>query len=52
LQKYFASRPAQIRCISDPSCPTERGVSRSSRTRGGMRWTRERQARNGNRRAR
>jgi hypothetical protein len=38
-QKYFPSRPTQITSISPPSHPTLRGVSRSSRTRGGMRWT-------------
>jgi hypothetical protein len=32
----------------DSACPTpQRGVSRSSRTRGGMRWTRQRFARDG-----
>jgi len=39
-QKYFASRLTQIRCISFPVSSHSRGVSRSSRTRGGMRWTR------------
>ena len=38
-QKYFASRLTQIRCISFPVSSHSRGVSRSSRTRGGMRWT-------------
>ena len=45
LQKYFCSRLTQISCISKLSRLDKRGVSRSSRTRGGMRWTRERQAR-------
>src|SRR5258707_6978377 len=39
-QKYFASRLTQIRCISFPVSSHSRGGSRSSRTRGGMRWTR------------
>ncbi len=30
--------------VVTPSRPNERGVSRSSRTRGGMRWTRQRRA--------
>ena len=34
LQKYFASRLTQIRCISKPSRLPWRGVSRSSRTLG------------------
>ena len=51
-QKYFHSRFTQITSISPPSRPTERGDRASSRTRDGMRWTRERKARNGNRRAR
>jgi hypothetical protein len=38
-QKYFHSLFAQITCISLASRPTQRGGSRSSRTRGGMRWT-------------
>jgi len=42
-QKYFASRWPQIRFITAMSSP-HRGVSWSSRTRGGMRWTRQRQA--------
>ena len=50
--KIFSFRPdpnqMHIRVV-----PSHRGADRaSSRTRGGMRWTRERQARNGNRRAR
>ena len=40
LEKYFAFSETQISCIDDPSRPGKRGVSRSSRTRGGMRWTR------------
>src|SRR6266849_9701929 len=52
LQKYFRSRLTQITSIS-LTVSFHRGADRaSSRTRGGMRWTRERQARNGNRRAR
>jgi hypothetical protein len=40
LQKYSCSRVTQINSIS-PAVPSrERGVSRSSRTRRGMRWTR------------
>ena len=39
----FSLDPNQI---YNPRCPTpQRGVSRSSRTRGGMRWTRQRRAR-------
>src|SRR6266404_2910634 len=38
-QKYFASHLTQITSISIPSCP-KRGALRTSRTRGGMRWTR------------
>src|SRR6266849_3874294 len=45
LQKYFPSRLTQITSISLAVSSLWRGVSRSSRTRGGMRWTRERQAR-------
>jgi hypothetical protein len=45
LQKYFCSRLTQIKSITR-AVPTHRGgVSRSSRTRGGMRWTRQRRAR-------
>ena len=52
LQKYFASRLTQITSIS-PAVLFHRGADRaSSRTRDGMRWTRERKACNGNRRAR
>src|SRR5258707_9258931 len=39
LQKYFPSHLTQITSISIPSCP-KRGALRTSRTRGGMRWTR------------
>ena len=39
LQKYFHSLLTQITCIS-PAVPSHRGaLARSSRTRGGMRWT-------------
>jgi hypothetical protein len=44
FQKYSASRFTQIKSISLAVSPHERGVSRSSRTRGGMRWTRQRRA--------
>src|SRR4029077_8042973 len=44
-QKYFASPPTQIRCISPTSCPTEGRCARHE-TRAGMRWTRRRQASN------
>jgi hypothetical protein len=47
LQKYFASPVGQI-ISTNSRCPTpQRGVSRSSRTRDGMRWTRQRLARDG-----
>jgi hypothetical protein len=46
LQKYFVSRFTQITSISPAVSPHMRGVSRSSRTRDGMRWTRQRRARN------
>jgi len=43
-QKYFGSSLTQIN--SQLQCPVpQRGGSRSSRTRGGMRWTRQRWAR-------
>jgi hypothetical protein len=46
FEKYFAS-PFGRNSSIDSNRPTpQRGVSRSSRTRGGMRWTRQRQARN------
>jgi hypothetical protein len=45
LQKYFRSRLTQIKSITRAVSPHSRGVSRSSRTRGGMRWTRQRRAR-------
>ena len=55
LQKYFASTPVDYRPKSMviPHCPVPtRGADpASSQTRDGMRWTRECQARNGNRRA-
>src|ERR1700680_4088408 len=47
LQKYFRSRLTQITSISLAVLPHMRGVSRSSRTRGGMRWTRQRWVTNG-----
>jgi hypothetical protein len=37
-KKYLASSPRQNTCLIAPSRPTK-GRSRSSRTRGGMRWT-------------
>src|SRR6202790_4152690 len=52
LQKYFRILLTRIKSIS-VTVPSHRGADRaSSRTRGGMRWTRERQARHGSRRAR
>ena len=47
LQKYSASRFTQITSISPAVSSHSRGVSRSSRTRDGMRWTRQRLARAG-----
>jgi hypothetical protein len=44
LQKYFDFSETQIRLHDLPSRPTE-GRWPSSLTRGGMRWTRRRQAR-------
>src|SRR6266436_10156005 len=52
LQKYFRSGLTQIRCISKPSRPTEGRFAIVTDVGNGMRWTRERRARNGNRRAR
>jgi hypothetical protein len=44
LKKYSDFQKTQISCISTP-VPSHRGaLARSSRTRGGMRWTRQRQA--------
>src|SRR5713226_7371566 len=44
-KKYFASLPTQIGSLIR-TVPSHRGADRvSSRTRDGMRWTRERQAR-------
>jgi hypothetical protein len=40
LRKYFGFPLTRIKSISLASRPCWRGVSRSSRTRGGMRWTR------------
>src|ERR1700682_3953571 len=45
-EKYFCSHSPQITSRTLAIPPHQRGVSRSSRTRGGMRWTRQRQARN------
>src|ERR1700676_4133923 len=45
LQKFSGSRLTQITSITLAVLPHSRGVSRSSRTRGGMRWTRQRRAR-------
>src|SRR5882762_8394460 len=44
LQKFSASPLTQITSISLAVSSHEGGVSRSSRTRGGMRWTRQRRA--------
>jgi hypothetical protein len=41
-KKYFASPQTQITSISIAVSSHMRGASRSSRTRGGMRWTRQR----------
>ena len=46
LQKFSASPLTQIKSISLAVPPHLRGVSRSSRTRGWMRWTRQRRVRN------
>jgi hypothetical protein len=40
-RKYFAFAVGQITDLTSPVSPDERGGSRSSRTCGGMRWTRE-----------
>ena len=45
LQKYFCSGFTQITSISSTVSSRKRAVSRSSRTRGGMGWTRQRRAR-------
>ena len=50
-EKYTAFPRTQISGYFHPSRPGKRGVSRSSRTRDGMRWTRQRQARDVVRRA-
>ena len=42
LQKYFASPVGRIISTNSRHPTPQRGVSRSSRTRGGMRWTRQR----------
>ena len=44
LQRFFRSRRTQIKSISLAISVPYRGVSRSSRTWGGMRWTRQHQA--------
>jgi hypothetical protein len=44
-QKYFASRLTQIRCISPDVLFRQEGRCARHETRGGMRWTRRRQAR-------
>jgi len=44
-KKYSASTLGQITAITPPIHPGKRGVSRSSRTRGWMRWTQRRRAR-------
>src|SRR5258708_8700491 len=46
-EKYFCSHSPQITSRTFRIPPHQRGVSRSSRTRGGMRWTRQRLARDG-----
>src|SRR5712664_2398641 len=46
-QKYSAFVVGQITDLTPRVPPHYRGVSRSSRTRGGMRWTRQRFARDG-----
>src|SRR3989442_6547797 len=51
LQKYFCFGPRQISSLIRTVSSHLRGVSRSSRTRGGMRWTRGRQAMSGDGRA-
>ena len=40
-EKYSAFARAQISSLASPVSPDERGGSRSSRTRGGMQWTRK-----------
>ncbi|HET9584580.1 MAG TPA: hypothetical protein VFP38_11075, partial [Bradyrhizobium sp.] len=44
-KKYSAFAVGQIIAIVSPIHPGKRGVSRSSRTRGWMRWTQRRRAR-------
>src|SRR5438094_3933340 len=44
-KKYSAFATGQITAITSPIHPGKRGVSRSSRTRGWMRWTQRRRAR-------
>src|SRR6202011_3831665 len=45
-QKYSAYHVGQISALAPRVSPDERGGSRSSRTRGGMRWTRRRRMTN------
>jgi hypothetical protein len=45
-QKYFASRLTQISSLIRTVSSHQRGDRASSRARGGMRWTRRRQASN------
>ena len=47
LQKYFGFHAPQITSRTAVIPPHQRGVSRSSRTRGGVRWTRQRFVREG-----
>src|SRR6202171_1217525 len=46
-EKYFGSHSPQITSRPFRIPPHQRGVARSSRTRGGVRWTRQRFARDG-----
>jgi hypothetical protein len=39
FEKYFGFLAMQITTVVPPVSSHQRGVSRSSRTRGGMRWT-------------
>src|SRR6202044_2174449 len=38
-KKYFCLRAPQITCLPNPILPDERGVTRTCRTRGRLRWT-------------
>src|SRR5205814_6320843 len=51
FEKYFASPFGRNSFMDSNRLVPQRGVSRSSRTRGGMRWTRQRFARRGRERA-